>query len=205
MFSIELVYPPAISDQVLDDASIKTVVFSYFWALQYRSEKVNQPIRCCGSGLMGVQGIRAPPFTVEHKNELDAGLESAVRALRKAGKRVYFILDNPFGEELAPRFLVKRGFFHGIEVVNPPPLSRREAIERDEPTRSRILKIANETGADVIDPVAWLCDETCPALSADGSPIYKDYDHLSFDALIHRVHYLDALVMPRGMDDAVRR
>ena len=206
MFSIELVYPPSISDQVLDDASIKTVIFSYFWALQYRSEKVNQPIRCCGSGLMGVQGIRAPPFTVERMNELDAGLESAVRALRKAGKRVYFILDNPFGEELAPRSLVKRGFFRGIEVVtNPPPLSRREAIERDEPTRSRILKIANETGADVIDPVAWLCGETCPAFSADGSPNYKDYDHLSLDALVHRVHYLDALVMPRGMDDAVRR
>ena len=89
--------------------------------------------------------------------------------------------------------------------MNPPPLSRREATERDEPTRSRILKIANETGADVIDPVAWLCGETCPALSADGSPNYKDYDHLSFDALIHRVHYLDALVMPRGMDDAAKR
>jgi hypothetical protein len=206
MFSAAQILPPSISDQVLDDASIKTVVFSYFWALQYRSGKVNQPIRCCGSGLMGVQGIRAPPFTVGQMNELDAGLESAVRALRKAGKRVYFILDNPFGEELAPRSLVKRGFFHGIEIVmNPPPLSRKEAIERDEPTRSRILKIANETGADVIDPVAWLCGETCPAFSADGSPNYKDYDHLSFDALIHRVHYLDALVMPRGMDGAARR
>jgi hypothetical protein len=136
---------------------------------------------------------------------LDARLESAVRALQKAGKRVYFIMDNPFGEELAPRSLVKRGFFHGIEVTNPPPLSRREATERDEPARSRILKIAKETGADVIDPVAWLCSETCPALSADGSPNYKDYDHLSLDALIYRVHYLDALVMPRGMVDAARR
>jgi hypothetical protein len=101
---------------------------------------------------------------------------------------------------------VKRGLFGGIEIVtNPPTLSRREAIQRDEPIRSRIVRIANETGADVIDPVAWLCDETCPAVAADGSPNYKDYDHLSLDALIHRVHYLDALVMPRGMDDAAKR
>jgi hypothetical protein len=205
MFSIALTFPPPITDQVIGDESIKTVVFSYFWALQYRSEKVNTPIRCCGSGLMGVIGVRTPPATVEQMNELDAGLEKTTRALRKAGKRVYFILDNPFGEELAPRFLVKRGFFHGIEVAKPPLLSRRAAIERDEPTRSRILKIAHETGADVIDPVAWLCDETCPALSADGLPNYKDYDHLSLDALVHRVHYLDALVMPRGMDDAAGR
>jgi peptidoglycan/LPS O-acetylase OafA/YrhL len=205
MFSIELVYPPSISEQMLDDASIKTVVFSYFWALQYRSEKVNQPIRCCGRGLMGVVGTKAPPFTVEQMNELDAGLIRAVRALRKAGKRVYFILDNPFGEELAPRSFVKRGFFHGIEVAKPPPLSRSEAIERDEPTRSRILEIAHETGADVIDPMAWLCDEICPALSPEGLPNYKDYDHLSFDTLVHRVHYLDALIRPRGMDDGARR
>ena len=205
MFSIALVFPPPITDQVLGDESIKTVVFSYFWALQYRSEKVNTPIRCCGRGLMGVIGIRTPSFTAEKMNELDAELEKTVRALRKAGKRVYFILDNPFGEELAPRSLVKRGLLSGIEVVaNPPPLSRREAVQRDEPIRSRILKIANETGADVIDPVAWLCNETCPAVAADGTPNYKDYDHLSLDALMH-VRYLDVLVMPHRTDGAAGR
>ena len=206
MFSVALVFPPPITDQVLRDESIKTVVFSYFWALQYRSEKVNTPIRCCGRGLMGVIGVRIAPSTAEQMNELDAALEKTVRALREAGKRVYFILDNPFGEELSPRSLVKRGLFGGIELVtNPARLSRREAVQRDEPVRSRIIKIASETGADVIDPVAWLCDETCPAVAADGSPNYKDYDHLSLDALIHRVHYLDALVVPRGMDDAAKR
>ena len=115
-------------------------------------------------------------------------------------------MDNPFGEELSPRSLVKRGLFGGIELVpNPAPLSRREAVQRDEPVRSRIIKIANETGANVIDPLAWLCDETCPAVAADGSPNYKDYDHLSLDALIRHVHYLDALVVPPGMDDAAKR
>jgi hypothetical protein len=206
MFSIALTFPPLITDQVLEDESIKIVVFSYFWALQYRSEKVNTPIRCCGNGLMGVVGVRTPPSTATEMNELDTGLEKAARALQKVGKRVYLILDNPFGEELAPRSLVRRGLFHGIEVVtNPLPLSRKEATQRGEPVRSRILRIANETGADVIDPVDWLCVETCPALSADGLPNYKDYDHLSLDTLVHRVHYLDVLVMPRGMDGAAKR
>jgi hypothetical protein len=70
MFSTSLVFPPVITDRVLEDKSIKTVVFSYFWALQYRSEKVNTPIRCCGSGLMGVIGIRSPPATAEQMNEI---------------------------------------------------------------------------------------------------------------------------------------
>ena len=204
MFSMSLVFPPVITDQVLEDKSIKTVVFSYFWALQYRSEKVNTPIRCCGSGLMGVIGIRTPPATAEQMNEFDASLEGTVRALGKAGKRVYFILDNPFGEEIAPRSLVKRSLLRGIEVVTPPPLSRILAIQRDEPIRSRVLKIAQATGADVIDPMEWLCDETCPALSANGSPAYKDYDHLSLDALM-RAPYLDMLVMPAEADGAARR
>jgi hypothetical protein len=43
----------------------------------------------------------------------------------------------------------------------------------------------------------WLCDETCPALSASGSHNYKDYDHLSLDALL-RIRDLDSLVAPSG-------
>jgi hypothetical protein len=153
---------------------------------------------------MGVIGIRTPPATAEQMNEFDASLEGTVRALRKAGKRVYFILDNPFGEGIAPRSLVKRSLLRGIEVMTPPPLSRIAAIQRDEPIRSRVLKIAQATGADVIDPMEWLCDETCPALSANGSPAYKDYDHLSLDALM-RAPYLDVLVMPAEADGAARR
>ena len=61
--------------------------------------------------------------------------------------------------------------------------------------RSRILEIARKTGASVIDPYESLCNtEDCPALSQDGTPIYKDYDHLSFYAVTHLVRYFDFLM-----------
>jgi peptidoglycan/LPS O-acetylase OafA/YrhL len=199
MFTIEGrdSYPPSLPPQVLDDQSIGTVVFSYFWAYRYRSSKVSLTARCCGSGLMGVSDMTPPPYTEAQKDELDASLEATVKSLSNAGKKVYLILDNPFGEELSPRFMVKRSFFHGVEIVIAP-LSRKEAIQRAEPIRSRLLRIARETGAGVIDPVAWLCGDTCPVLSADGTPNYRDYDHLSLDTLLHRVHYFDALLRPRS-------
>jgi peptidoglycan/LPS O-acetylase OafA/YrhL len=187
-------FPPSISQQLLDDKTISTAVLSYYWALMYYSDKVNQRVRCCGKGLMGVHGVTDAIFTAEQMDQLDIQLESTVRSLRKAGKQVYFILDNPFGEELAPRFLLKRNFFHGIKVV-VTPLSKEKAIERGEPVRSRVIRIARDTGSTVIDPVEYLCGaNVCPALSADGMPMYKDYDHLSLDAVMHHVRYLDFLV-----------
>jgi hypothetical protein len=122
-----------------------------------------------------------------------------VKSLKRAGKQVYVLLDNPFGEELAPRSLLRRSVFHGIEIVVGTPLSRMVALERGEPIRSRVQKIAQGAGAEVIDPIEYLCDHSiCPALSADGTPVYSDYDHLSLDTLLHRVRYLDFIGEPRA-------
>jgi hypothetical protein len=188
-----------ISKEILADNTISTVVFSTFWALDHGSDKINYPIRCCGKGLMGTVGERPPPLTPEQltgiSQELES-LESAVSALTKSGKKVYFVLDNPFGEELVPRDLLKRSLFGGIEI-RVTPLSKSKAIESGEPVRTRIINIARRSGAGVIDPIDGLCvSNVCPALSADGTPIYRDYDHLSLYAVTHLVKYFDFLVVP---------
>jgi hypothetical protein len=91
---------------------------------------------------------------------------------------------------------MKRSLFHGIRIV-APPLSKQDAVERSEPVRSRIRHIAEKAGAKVIDPVESLCPQgICPALSADGAPLYNDYDHLSLYSLLHRVRYLDFIGQP---------
>jgi peptidoglycan/LPS O-acetylase OafA/YrhL len=196
MFPPNTEFPPDISKKVLDDRTISAAVLSYFWALTYYSDKVNQPIRCCGKGLMGTVGRRVKPLTAEEMDRLDDQLTSVVRALRESGKQVYFLLDNPFGEEFSPRFLAKRSFFHGITIISTP-VDREKAIERAEPVRSRILEIARKTGSKLIDPFASLCDAlSCPVLSAEGLPINKDYDHLSENTVVNHVRYLDILFAP---------
>jgi hypothetical protein len=135
-------------------------------------------------------------------DDLDKRWEEIARSLHTAGKQVYFVLDNPFGEEIAPRSMISRSFFHRIKIVITP-FATSTAIQRDEPVRSRILKIARDTNSEVIDPIASLCNQDiCPALAPDGMPIYKDYDHLSEDTVANRVHYLDAaLTTPRNKSE----
>jgi hypothetical protein len=90
-------------------------------------------------------------------DEVDAQWVNFAKSWRKAGKQVYFVLDNPFGEELAPRSLLRRSLFHRMEIVLTP-YTKQQAIERDEPARSRLLKVAAETGSKIIDPLEYLCD-----------------------------------------------
>jgi peptidoglycan/LPS O-acetylase OafA/YrhL len=187
--------PPTIN-KILNDKTVKTVILSEFWAIKRGSAKINYAIRCCGTGLMQIlgEGHRPAPLNDAQIQEANKSLEKEITALKQSGKQVYVVLDNPFGEELAPRSLLNRSFFSKI-TIDTKALLKSDAIERDEPTRSAIEKIALDTGAKIIDPIKYLCDQSiCPALSHDGSPIYKDYDHLSLNAVTHEVRYLDFIV-----------
>jgi peptidoglycan/LPS O-acetylase OafA/YrhL len=191
---------PSFTSELTKDKTISSVVFSYFWALQYDNGKVNGTVRCCGNGLNGmIGGRRSGGKTVQQMNEFDRRWVDIANSWKQAGKQVYFVLDNPFGEELAPQFLVRRTLFHRVQIA-VVPLSKTAAIERDEPVRSRLLKIAQDTDSKIIDPFQYLCaEDTCPALSSEGMPIYRDYDHLSEDTLMN-VHYLDRLLTPKSAD-----
>jgi type IV secretory pathway TrbD component len=193
----ELGFPPTIPPEFLNDPTISTIALSYFWAINYGSGKVNRAVRCCGNGLNGTIGInrRAVSVSPEEMDALDQRLEALLDIIRSTGKQVYLVLDNPFGEELSPRSLLRRDIFHGITLLKPAQLDTQTMIQRDEPVRSQVIAVAHKAGAKIIDPIEYLCDQqTCPALSPDGMPIYKDYDHLSDDTVINHVHYLDDML-----------
>lgn len=45
-------------------------------------------------------------------------------------------------------------------------------------TKEPLIKMSLAHGAHIIDPFPILCpDGVCPALDANGEPIYKDWDH----------------------------
>jgi SGNH domain (fused to AT3 domains) len=128
-------------------------------------------------------------------DQIDGALMAMVEQLKKVGKTVYLVLDNPFGEEIDPHSMLRRTSWRSFEFLIPPDLFREVALARTEPFRSRIVRIANLTGTKLIDPLEYLCGEKiCPAFSPQGDLLYKDYDHLSFTALINNVRYLDAMV-----------
>ena len=68
-------------------------------------------------------------------------LISQVLKLKNKGKIVIFVLDNPFGEELDIHSIIDRKIF-SINYRPSVVLETNIAMQRGEPIRSRIKKIA---------------------------------------------------------------
>ncbi|MEP2595770.1 MAG: acyltransferase family protein [Hyphomicrobiales bacterium] len=172
------------------------VVLSYFWSLQLNNPNVNTFIRCCGSGPGGVVGHKyekLPP------NELESrfiALESFIEALKSRGIDVTLILDNPFGEELNAKSLLglHRGFSPYLYPIDGAltELARDEANIRREPTHKRLMMLIEKFDLNVIDPFEWLCDiDSCKKFNENlGYLRYKDYDHLSLEAVKNETQYV---------------
>lgn len=185
-------FPPKLPDEILHDKRIKGVVLSYFWAYKYGSNKVDQAARCCGNGKNGTIGFyNLPIYTTEQMAEINNEIEAFSRRIKSSGRELWIILDNPFGEEFDARSKISRNFLGRITIETPEPLPYEAAIERTEPVRSFLIKIAENVGARTIDPFPSLCpDRQCPVFSDDEKLIYKDYDHLSLSSSLNRTQFL---------------
>ena len=202
----EISVPQDRLDSWVSDRTIRRVIISYFWAIKYGSQKIDYGIRCCGAGLFQTTGAGTPAAPSEAQMAaVDQELLRLLNALRQAGKDVYVVLDNPFGNELSPRALVRRSILRGLEIDPSRQMTYADAIVRTEPSRSRVASIAFSTGAKVIDPITFLCDRSiCPAVWPDGAPVYKDYDHLSLDTVRNPI-YFDFLADGSLIDDKQSR
>jgi hypothetical protein len=82
----------------------------------------------------------------------------------------------------------------GRPKIPPAPL-RRSIEEEMGPVENRLGKITLESGAVVVNPVDFLCnDEVCPTMTADGDPRYMDGQHLRGSFVRDSVRYLDETV-----------
>jgi peptidoglycan/LPS O-acetylase OafA/YrhL len=175
------------------DENIKEVVISYFWAGIFESDKVNRTIRCCGGGASGSVGVErsASMSSYEIEQKYDQ-LSKLITILVNQGKKVYIVLDNPFGEELYFRTNIKRETFIRNSYFRFNGIKKNIALDRSEPIRSRIIEIALKNSAYIIDPYKDLCNKDfCPSETDGGEFIYKDYDHLSVYATQNLVRYFD--------------
>lgn len=81
-----------------------------------------------------------------------------------------------------------------------PDLSISESSFRayELPMISNLRRIANETGAEIIDPLNFLCsDDRCPVLTQDGTPLYRDGAHLRPFAVRTRANFLDDITIDK--------
>ena len=124
------------------------------------------------------------------------GLQREIESLVLAGKRVYVVLGIPVGADLDPRAMIHRIIVPpGFRVVISSP-KRSELAAAVEPVRSKLVRIAQATGAGVIDPMQSLCDvTTCSPVSRKGEPVYHDWFNLSPSYVRENVRFLDGTVL----------
>lgn len=183
-------FPPDLDNLILNN-DVDVVVISYFWSLHYGSPSVNQYIRCCGDGPKGVVGVRSEPSSDEQMSLYDQKLGRFLEQLARRSIKTVIVLDNPFGEELNPQSMLRVDRFGVYPTEFFIPLSRNKALLRTEPVRSRLINLAKDYGAEIIDPFDSLCDEFyCEAVTKDGYVLYKDYDHISLEAAKNDVSYI---------------
>ena len=147
----------------------------------------------------GPWNVIAGPLKEESlKTGSDAAFESlrkTVTEFRQSGKSVYLVLNIPIGGDLDPR-----AYWPAL-LPNPDAMpnygkNKVRVMTALKPIESKLRKVAEETGAIVIDPLQSLCDETsCPPFDAAGKSMYRDLWHLRPSYVRQNVKFLDAILM----------
>jgi peptidoglycan/LPS O-acetylase OafA/YrhL len=135
-------------------------------------------------------------FDPYRSREAYAALGQSIGNLVRHNKKVYLILDTPFGNELSPVQLIRRTLLRGFDI-QPAYLDQAKFVNMTSVVSKPLRKVGEHHGATMIDPVASLCNGTvCPALTETSYPIYKDSVHLRTTYVRDHVTYLDLTVEP---------
>ncbi len=187
-------------DQAMElakEKGIKSVVFGGYWEAyiighfgyneknyvpdiaDYRNS-YKSPLYIDGSGL----------------KKIFAEYQAAIEILISSGKKVTIILSNPTSPLYEPGSFVSSRLTSNVKFNNDPFILRRDYVSFVAPLHDRLRKIAQETGAGIIDPIQYLCGEEKCYVTANGSPIYKDDNHLRSSYVRENAEFLDGLYLP---------
>jgi hypothetical protein len=65
------------------------------------------------------------------------------------------------------------------------------------PVEARLVQIVDRVAATVIRPADYFCDNGyCPATDQDGTPMYKDENHLRTASVVQRATFIDKILQP---------
>ena len=143
-------------------------------------------------------GVRHPLRGGDGVQRSLSSLESLLKSLRAAGKRVYLLLSIPVGEQFAPLSRISGSRLGTMSVVQVSPTAPLPASQQR--LHDRLRQVAANSGAATIDPVASLCapDGQCLRSDADGMPIYiKDGVHLTARYVRESALFLDPALAER--------
>jgi peptidoglycan/LPS O-acetylase OafA/YrhL/predicted transport protein len=164
-------------------SDIDTVIIGAQWLEYYRIEADNKNT-----------------IFSQNEEDLKKRIEVTTQILQKnmsqlvaQNKKVYLLLNIPADPVLDPKMLIKRSYT-GSFGINSRSISKAAMLQKTALIHNALKKAAAAAGANVIEPINIICDDTkCPSYT-DGKVMYKDHTHLLSDYIRHDIHYLDDLV-----------
>ena len=180
--------------------NVDTVVFGAFWELYLLGEY----------SVPWTFGVFSSGDVFRARLQLDSPgtrlalqqFERLLSRLSASGRRVFIVLSNVTSPAFAPRSLVPprvRLSLHQpamlvLDGSRPVYAAPFEAFVA--PLMSRLREIAARSGARILDPRTTLCtDMLCPAVGADGLPLYIDSNHLRNTAAREWASFLDETLL----------
>ena len=119
-----------------------------------------------------------------------------VKKLTDQKIKVYIVLGANGEKKLDPKNLIKREF-SGHHLIPPPVVTSKEYLENNHSLINMITKTAKQNGAEVIDPLDYLCQGgVWKFTDEEGVPIRVDVGHLRPSYVRQHVKYLDSSVAP---------
>ncbi|BCP55394.1 hypothetical protein K32_40110 [Kaistia sp. 32K] len=142
---------------------------------------------------------RTETDATRHQQGLDAAfaeLAARIRNLRERGIEVTVLQPIPFAAIDIPRQSVKRAFL-GTEPDGLAPIELEATREAAAAARERLAKLAEDSGARLVDPLEGMCEAGHCQVSRDGVlPDYRDTNHLTARAIRDgRLDFIDAAVL----------
>ena len=117
-----------------------------------------------------------------------------LRRLRESGKRVVIVLSTPRADAYAPKRMVERSGLHF--EYKPTSVSRADLEAQSALIDTRLRRVAQASGAIVVDPLDHFCDGSrCATTFAGSQPISTDGSHLRAAYVADRLPYLDEFLL----------
>ncbi|WP_051231268.1 acyltransferase family protein [Kaistia adipata] len=188
-----------------ESGDYQDVVLSAYWPVYlrpYQPHANNQQI--CFDPKNGCRLERDPERYREGMEAAFARLAGKIDELRKKGIAVTLVLPLPDAAIDLPHESVKRAYF-GVAPDALAPIDRTETAARASEARTMLTRIAQSTGARLVDPLETMCEAERCAVSRDGvRPDYRDSNHLTRRAILEgRLDFIDAILSPN--QDAKRQ
>lgn len=183
-----------------ESGDYQEVVLSAFWPIyleSYRPGSDNNHLLCFEQG--GSCRIERDP--AQYGRAVAAAFErlaTRIRALRARGIEVTLLAPMPFADIDIPHESVRRAFL-GIEPDALQPIAVAAIRQASAEARTFLETLAAASGAELIDPLAAMCDAAGCRVSDDGIlPLYRDSNHPTGSAIrAGHLDFIDAAVLRR--------